>query len=58
MTTDAATLARVTAVHPLRGLGGMLGMELRIWFPWRWLMLSVASGGVFALVYVPWSSDR
>ena len=55
MTTDAATLARVTAVHPLRGLGGMLGMELRIWFPWRWLMLSVASGGVFALVYVPWT---
>jgi hypothetical protein len=55
MTTEPATLRRIDATYPLRGLGGMVVMELRIWFPWRWLFLSAAGAGVFALVYVPWA---
>jgi ABC-type transport system involved in multi-copper enzyme maturation permease subunit len=48
------TLRRVEATHPLRGVGGMVAMELQIWFPWRWLILSATGAGVFALIYVPW----
>ena len=55
MTAEACDLPRVTTAHPLRGLGGMLAMELQIWFPWRWLILSATGVGVFALVYIPWT---
>ncbi len=54
MTTEATTLQRIEATHPLRGLGGLLAVELRTWFPWRVLTLTVACFGVFALIYVPW----
>lgn len=54
MTTDASTLQRLEKSHPLRGLGGLLAVELRTWFPWRVLTLTVACFGVFALIYVPW----
>lgn len=54
MTSEAAALQHLESTHPLRGLGGMLGAELRTWFPWRVLFLTIAGFGVFALVYVPW----
>lgn len=54
MTTDAVTLQRIETTHPLRGFGGLLRVELRTWLPWRALVLTVASYGVFALIYVPW----
>ena len=54
MTTDTVLVPRRT-VAPARGLGGILAMELRTWFPWRWMVLSVAEAGVFALVYLPWT---
>ena len=55
MTTDAVTARRVTTTHPLRGTAGLLAMELRVWFPWRWLVLSAVGAGVFALIYIPWT---
>ncbi|NOY56286.1 MAG: hypothetical protein GXP34_09915 [Actinobacteria bacterium] len=57
MTSDTATLQRIETAHPLRGLGGLLTVELRAWFPWRALLLTIASFGVFALVYVPWRAS-
>ncbi|MEA3509811.1 MAG: hypothetical protein U9R51_00095 [Actinomycetota bacterium] len=52
--TEIAALDRIERGGPLRGLSGLLGVELRIWFPWRVLFLVVASLGVFALIYLPW----
>ncbi len=57
MTSDTATLQRIETAHPLRGLGGLLTVELRVWFPWRTLFLAIAGFGVFALVYVPWRAS-
>jgi len=54
MTGEATTLRRIETAHPLRGLGGLLAAELRAWFPWRALFLTIAGVGVFALIYVPW----
>jgi ABC-type transport system involved in multi-copper enzyme maturation permease subunit len=56
VTTDTSALRRKEAVYPLRGFGGVLGRELRVWFPWRWLILTAAGFGVFALVYLPWAA--
>ncbi len=53
MTSEAATLQRVETTHPLRGLGGLLVVELRRWFPWRVLFLTIAGFGVFAMAYLP-----
>ncbi|MFV1971014.1 MAG: hypothetical protein ACC683_08440 [Acidimicrobiia bacterium] len=53
MTTEAATLRRIETAHPLRGLGGLLRVELRAWFPWRVLFLTIAGFGVFAMLYLP-----
>ena len=55
MTTDVVSARRVTTTHPLRGTAGLLAMELRVWFPWRWLVLSAVGAGVFALIYIPWT---
>ena len=52
--TEAAALDRIARSGPFRGLPGLLGVELRVWFPWRVLFLIVAGLSVFALVYVPW----
>lgn len=57
MTTDTGALRRKEAVYPLRGFGGVLGRELRVWFPWRWMILAAAGFGVFALVYLPWAAS-
>lgn len=54
MTTDTVTLQRIETAHPLRGFGGLLTVELRTWFPWRVVLLTIACFGVFALIYVPW----
>lgn len=54
MTTEATTLRRTEATHPLRGFGGLLTVELRTWFPWRVVLLTTACFGAFALIYVPW----
>ena len=54
MTSEAATLQRVETAHPLRGLGGLLVVELRTWFPWRVLFLTIAGFGVFAMNYFGW----
>jgi ABC-type transport system involved in multi-copper enzyme maturation permease subunit len=54
MTTETLSLERIDSTSPLRGLGGLIGVELRVWFPWRVLWLVVAGFGVFAVVYLPW----
>lgn len=54
MTIEAAALERVERRGPLRGFGGLLSVELRVWFPWRVLFLIAAGLGVFALIYLPW----
>jgi ABC-type transport system involved in multi-copper enzyme maturation permease subunit len=58
MTSEAAALQHTESTHPWRGLGGMLGAELRTWYPWRVLFLTIAGFGVFALVYVPWRAGE
>jgi ABC-type transport system involved in multi-copper enzyme maturation permease subunit len=57
MTGEAATLRPIETTHPLRGLGGMLSAELRAWFPWRVLFLTIAGFGVFAMIYAPWRAS-
>ena len=52
--TEVAALDRIERRGPLRGFGGLLGVELRVWFPWRLLFLIAAGLGVFALIYLPW----
>jgi ABC-type transport system involved in multi-copper enzyme maturation permease subunit len=54
MMTEVAALDRIERSGPLRGFGGLLGIELRVWFPWRVLFLIAAGLGVFALIYLPW----
>ncbi len=58
MTPDTTTLKRNETTHHLRGLGGMLRVELRTWFPWRFIFLTIASFGVFALIYIPWRTGE
>jgi ABC-type transport system involved in multi-copper enzyme maturation permease subunit len=53
MTSEAAALRRIDTLSPLRGVGGLLIVELRGWFPWRVLFLTVAGFGVFAMIYFP-----
>jgi len=54
MTAEAMSLQHIEKTHPLRGLRGLLAVELRAWFPWRALFLTIAGCGVFALIYLPW----
>ncbi len=58
MTSEAATLRRIDTVSPLRGLGGLLLVELRGWFPWRALFLTIAGFGVFAMNYFGWRASN
>ncbi|MEA3510673.1 MAG: ABC transporter permease subunit [Actinomycetota bacterium] len=53
MTGEATALRRVETAHSLRGLAGMLVVELRAWFPWRVLFLTITGFGVFAMIYFP-----
>ena len=55
MTTESTSLPRIEDSQPFRGFLGMLGVELRVWFPWRVGTLIVGGLGVFATVYIPWS---
>ncbi|MDX2343674.1 MAG: hypothetical protein QNL12_08100 [Acidimicrobiia bacterium] len=54
MTTERVPLPRIEAIHPFRGFLGMLGVEMRVWFPWRVAMLTIAGLGIFATIYIPW----
>ena len=58
MATDAMSLNRNETARHVRGLGGMLGVELRTWFPSRFVILTVASFGTFALIYIPWRASE
>ncbi len=58
MTNEAATLQRIETAYPLRGLGGLLVVELRTWFPWRVLFLTISGFGVFAMVYFGWRAGN
>jgi len=58
MTNEAATLQRIETAYPLRGLGGLLGVELRTWFPWRVLFLTIAGFGVFVMTYFGWRAGN
>ncbi len=57
MTSETTTLHQTESTHPLRGLPGMLIVELRVWFPWRVLFVTFAGFGMFALIYVPWRAS-
>jgi hypothetical protein len=54
MTTKRVALPRIEATHPFRGFLGMLGVEMRVWFPWRVAMLTLAGLGIFVTIYIPW----
>ena len=41
MTTDTGTVTSIERTGPLQGLGGMLGVEFRVWFPLRVALLIV-----------------
>lgn len=51
---EVVVLDRIERSGPFRGLAGLVGVELRVWFPWRVLYLILAGLGVFALIYLPW----
>ena len=54
MTSEPVALSRIDSNHPFRGFLGMLGVEIRVWFPWRVAVLVLAGLGVFATIYIPW----
>lgn len=54
METSRSTLTRIEGVREFRGMLGMLGVELRVWFPWRVLVVSLAGLAVLASIYIPW----
>lgn len=54
MTTDRSPLPRIESTHSFRGYLGMLGVEMRVWFPWRVAMLVLAGLAVTAAIYIPW----
>lgn len=57
MSTETLSPGRVHKSSPLRGLGGLIGVELRVWIPWRVLWLVGAGLGAFAVVYLPWRAN-
>lgn len=54
MTVEPVALPRIEATHPFRGFLGMLGVELRVWFPWRASILTLVGLGIFTSIYIPW----
>lgn len=52
--TDVAT--SIESVGPLQGLGGLLGVEFRLWFPLRTILLVVVGLVLFGVMYGPWIS--
>jgi len=57
MTTDTNIIVTpIERVGPLQGFGGLIGMELRIWFPLRSALTVVVGLAVFGIMYAPWSA--
>jgi len=56
MATEPGTLTPIERIRPLQGIGGLLGVEFRIWFPLRAAFLVVAGLIVFGVMYAPWSA--
>ncbi|MGB5545600.1 MAG: hypothetical protein WBM74_03435, partial [Polyangiales bacterium] len=54
MIAEPVALPRIEATHRFRGFLGMLGVEMRVWFPWRVAILTLAGLGIFATIYIPW----
>lgn len=55
MVTESGTVASIERVKPLQGLGGLVGVELRVWFPLRVVLMVVIGLVIFAVMYLPWS---
>lgn len=56
MVTESRVLTPIERIHTLQGIGGLLGVEFRIWFPLRAAILIVAGLIVFGGMYAPWSA--
>lgn len=56
MTTDTDIVTSIERVGPLQGLGGLLGVESRVWFPLRTVLLIIVGLVVFGVMYLPWSA--
>lgn len=56
MVTDPHVTIPIERIHPLQGIGGLLGVEFRIWFPLRAVFLVAAGLIVFGVMYAPWSA--
>lgn len=57
MTTDTNIIVTpIERVGPLQGFGGLIGVELRIWFPVRSALIVVVGLAVFGIMYAPWSA--
>ena len=56
MVTESSVLTPIERIHTLQGIGGLLGVECRIWFPLRAAILIVAGLIVFGVMYAPWSA--
>lgn len=56
MTTDAGTVTSVEKIRPMQGLGGLIGVDLRVWFPLRTLLMVVVGLIIFGAMYLPWSA--
>ena len=56
MVTEPSVLTPIERIHTLQGIGGLLGVEFRIWFPMRAVSLVAAGLIIFGVVYAPWSA--
>jgi ABC-type transport system involved in multi-copper enzyme maturation permease subunit len=56
MVTESSVMTPIERIRPLQGIWGLLGVELRIWFPLRAVFLVVAGLVVFGIMYAPWSA--
>jgi ABC-type transport system involved in multi-copper enzyme maturation permease subunit len=56
MVTESSVMTPIERIRPLQGIGGLLSVELRIWFPLRAVILVVAGLIVFGIMYAPWSA--
>ncbi len=56
MVAEASAPTPIERIHPLQGIGGLLGVEFRIWFPLRAVILIVVGLIIFGVMYAPWSA--
>ena len=54
MTAERLALVQRQGSSQFRGFLGLLRVELRVWFPWRFAVLILAGVGVFVSIYLPW----